>query len=214
MLNGLRSLLLKFLVSPLKYLLDRSPAKAAIELDIHRHVQIHNRSQSGDPVFEKLMWLWYAENLEEFRHLFYFRIGSPSRFLEKFLLALLKKLYRPRYTMTISSPSVGPGLVIMHGVGTVIEAEKIGENCLIFQDVTIGYKNEIDDRPTIGNYVHISVGARVLGKITIGDHAVIAANTVVTKDMSPNSLAVGIPARIIKDAGNRSEYIARGIISA
>jgi serine O-acetyltransferase len=105
--------------------------------------------------------------------------------------------------------------VIKHGYDTVIEAERIGKNCLIFQDVVISHKSDqLDDLPTIGNYVHISVGAKVLGKITIGDHAVIAANSVVTKDMPPNSLALGIPARIIKEAGSRAEYIASGEISA
>jgi serine O-acetyltransferase len=204
---------------PVKYLFDRSQAKAAIEADVQRFVQFHNRSRSGDPIYEKLVWLWNASSLEEFRYLFYFRIGSPSNLIEKLLLALTKAIYRPRMTMSISCPSIGPGFVIMHGAATVVEAEKIGKNCLVFQETVIGYKNEsadvpANDRPTIGDYVHISTGAKVLGKITIGDHAVIAANTVVTKDMPPNSLAVGVPARIIKDAGNRAEYIAHRVISA
>jgi serine O-acetyltransferase len=182
-------------------------------------VQFHNRARLGDPFFEKLAWIWYGKDMEEFRALFYYRIGFPSGLLEKLLLALLKAIYKPRLTMSISCPSIGPGLVIMHGLSTVIEAEKIGKNCLVFQETVIGYKNESEaelsnDRPIIGDYVHISTGAKVLGKITIGDHSVIAANTVVTKDMPPNSLAVGVPARILKDAGNRADYIAHGVISA
>jgi len=169
---------------------------------------------SGNTIFEKLTWLLYADHMEEFRNLFYYRIGSPARSLDRFLLFLSRSFFKPLQSLFISSTSIGAGLVIKHGFGTVIEAEKIGENCLIFQDVVIGYKNDIDDRPTIGNYVHVSVGSKVLGNITIGDHAVIAANSVVTRDMPPNSLAVGIPARIIRDAGNKAEYIASGEIPA
>jgi len=214
MLRKILNIIRKIKAYPLKYLLDRSPTKAVIEKDIQWWVHMIDRSRSDDTLFEKLMFLLYAENLEEFRNIFYYRIGNPSGFLKKSLLALSKMMYKPRSTLSISSPSVGPGLVIMHGFGTVIDAEKMGENCLVFQDVVIGTKNEADDRPTIGNYVHISVGSKVLGRITIGDHAVIAANSVVTKDMPPNSLALGIPARIIKEAGNKAEYIADGTIPA
>ena len=219
MRNIIHSLLSKIKIFPLKYLIDRSPAKAAIEMDAHWFVQFHNRLRAGDPFLQKLAWIWYGKDMEEFRALFYFRIGSPTGFMEKLVLAYLKSMYKPRLTMSISCPSVGPGLVVMHGLSTVIEAEKIGKNCLVFQETIIGYKNESadepsNDRPTIGDYVHISTGAKVLGKITIGDHAVIAANTVVTKDMPSNSLAVGVPARIIKEAGNRADYLAHGVISA
>ena len=219
MRNIIHRLILKIKFIPLKYLIDRSQAKAAIEMDAHWFVQFHNRARSGDPLFDKLAWIWFGKDMEEFRALFYYRIGSPSSFLENLVLAFLKAMYKPRVSMSISCPSIGPGLVVMHGLSTVIEAEKIGRNCLVFQETVIGYKNESADepaydRPTIGDYVHISTGAKVLGKITIGDHSVIAANTVVTKDMPPNSLAVGIPARIIKDAGNRADYIAHGVISA
>jgi serine O-acetyltransferase len=219
MRSRILSLLLKLKMFPVKYLLNRSQAKAAIEADVDRFVQFHNRSRSGEPVYEKLVWIWNAPSLEEFRYLFYFRIGTPSHLVEILLLALSKAISRPRMTMSISCHSIGPGFVIMHGAATVVEAEKIGKYCLVFQETVIGYKNEsadvpANDRPTIGDFVHISTGAKVLGKITIGDHAVIAANTVVTKDMPPNSLAVGVPARIIKDAGNKADYIAHGIISA
>jgi len=197
-----------------KYLLDRSPAKAAIEMDAHGYVLMHNPSIAGASFFEKLGWLLLAENLEEFHNLFYYRVGSPATFLERRMLALMKVLYKPRNTIYIATPSIGPGFVLMHGLGNVIDAERIGENCLIFQEVVIGSKNEVNDRPTIGNYVHVGVGAKVLGSITIGDHAVIAANTVVTKDLPANSLAIGVPARIIREAGNRAEYIASGMISA
>jgi len=214
MIQVLRKLTRKMELYPLRLLLERSPSKAMIEKDIHRWILMHNRPMSGSSVPEKLAWLMYAMNLEEFRNVLFYRIGTPTKFLDRSLLSLCKTLFPPRGTLLLATSAIGPGLVIMHGFGTFVDAEKVGENCLIFQDVVIGCKNEKNDRPTIGNYVHISVGAKVLGNITIGDHAVIAANSVVTKDMPPNSLAVGIPARIIRNAGNRAEYVASGDIPA
>lgn len=196
-------------------LVRRSQASALIEADIHRWVMMNDSSHAGDTLHEKLFWLFYADNMEEFRNLLYFRISKPAGFADRLLLSLSRMFFKPLEALRISSPCIEAGLVIKHGYGTVIEAERIGKNCLIFQDVVVGHKSDLlDELPTIGNYVHISVGAKVLGKITIGDHAVIAANSVVTKDMPPNSLALGIPARIVRDAGSRAEYIASGEISA
>ncbi|MBK9925978.1 MAG: serine acetyltransferase [Anaerolineales bacterium] len=198
---------------PLKLLINRLPDKKYIEMDIRRWVRMNDNSRSGGTIWEQLMWLLYAENMEEFRNLLYFRFDSPSSLLDKFLLSLSKTLFQPLETLSISASTIGPGLVIKHGYGTAIKAQTIGENCLIFQDVVIGYKNETDDLPIIGNCVHVSVGSKVLGNITIGDYSVIAANSVVTKDMPPNSLAIGIPARIIRDAGTKAEHVANGEVS-
>ncbi len=214
MTSRLKTIIRKIKFFFFKLLVERSQAKAVIEADIHRWVLMNDSSRSGGTAHEKLEWLLYADNMEEFRNLIYFRVGSPSNLFDRFMLSVARVFFKPLESLMISSPSVGPGLVIKHGYDTFVDAEKIGENCLIFQDVVVGGKNEIDDRPTIGNYVHISVGSKVLGRITIGDHAVIAANSVVTKDMPPNSLALGIPARIIKDAGNRAEYVASGEVPA
>lgn len=52
--------------------------------------------------------------------------------------------------------------------------------------------------PTIGNNVTIYAGAKVFGKITIGDDVVIGANAVVTKDIPSHSMVAGVPAKIIK----------------
>lgn len=71
----------------------------------------------------------------------------------------------------------------------------MGENCQIYQQVTIGNNGGI---PTIGNNVEICAGAKVIGPITIGDDVVIGANSVVTKNIPSHSVVVGIPAKIIK----------------
>lgn len=74
-----------------------------------------------------------------------------------------------------------------HPVGIVIGNKvKLGENCVIRQNVTLGQSN--GQYPTIGNNVEISVGAIVVGGITIGDGAVIGAGAIVLQDVPANTL--------------------------
>jgi len=99
---------------------------------------------------------------------------------------------------------IGEGLYLPHTVGTVIGANRIGQNAVIFQGVTVGAK-ELDlgyhknKRPNIGDRVVIGAGAKVLGGIQIGDGVTIGANAVVTKSLPANVVAAGIPACIIRE---------------
>ena len=102
--------------------------------------------------------------------------------------------------------TIGKGLVIDHGTGVVIgETAEIGDNCTLYQGVTLGGTGkDIGKRhPTLGNNVLVGAGAKVLGPIVIEDNSKIAANAVVLKDIPENSTAVGIPARIARQAGRR-----------
>ncbi len=98
---------------------------------------------------------------------------------------------------------IGGGLFLPHTVGTVIGAQRIGRNAVIFQGVTLGAK-EIDIgyhaelRPVLGDNVTIGSGAKVLGTLSIGDNAVIGANAVVTKSVRTNAIMGGVPARILR----------------
>ena len=98
--------------------------------------------------------------------------------------------------------SIGRGLFLPHTQGTVIGAWSIGENVTIFQGVTLGAK-ELDfsyqqlSRPTVGDDVTIGSGAKILGGVTIGSFSRVGANAVVLTDVPPNSLAVGVPAKLI-----------------
>lgn len=86
------------------------------------------------------------------------------------------------------------------GVGVVIHPDAvIGKNVLIGNSVTIGGKKDGDAAPTIGNNVFISSGAKVLGKITIGDNCVVGANAVVINNVQPNCIVAGVPAKVIRE---------------
>lgn len=102
--------------------------------------------------------------------------------------------------------TIGKRLVIDHGMGVVIgETAEIGDNCTLYQGVTLGGtgKDQGKRHPTLGNNVLVGAGAKVLGPINIEDNSKVAANAVVLKDISENSTAVGIPARVVRQDGRR-----------
>lgn len=105
---------------------------------------------------------------------------------------------------------IGKRLVIDHGMGVVIgETAEIGDDCLIYHGVTLGGTGkEVGKRhPTIGNNVLIGTGAKVLGPIVIGSNSRVAANSVVLKDIPEDCTAVGIPARVVRRAGEKIDYV-------
>ena len=104
---------------------------------------------------------------------------------------------------------IGRRLVIDHGMGIVIgETAEIGDDCLIYHGVTLGGtgKDHGKRHPTIGNNVLISCGAKVLGPFRIGDNARIASNAVVLSEIPPEATAVGVPARVVRIAGEKVDF--------
>ena len=97
--------------------------------------------------------------------------------------------------------TIGKGVRIGHPVGIVISGKAVvGENVLIHDGVLMGTKNyeEWNSNVHVGDNVEIGSGAKLMGNITIGKDAIIGANAVVIEDVPEGSIAVGIPARIIK----------------
>lgn len=101
---------------------------------------------------------------------------------------------------------IGKNLFIDHGMGIVVgETAEIGDNCTIYHGVTLGGtgKDTGKRHPTIGNNVLIGSGAKVLGPFTVGDNSMVGSNSVVLKEIPPNSTVVGIPGRVVKDKTER-----------
>ncbi len=102
--------------------------------------------------------------------------------------------------------TIGTGFFIDHGMGVVIgETAEIGDFVTLFQGVTLGGtgKERGKRHPTLGNHVVVGAGAKILGGITIGDNVKIGANSVVLKNVPPNSTVIGVPGRVIKSLGER-----------
>ncbi len=101
---------------------------------------------------------------------------------------------------------IGRRVVIDHGHGIVIgETAEVGDDVMIYQGVTLGGTGkDIGKRhPTVESGVMIGAGAKVLGPITIGKNAKIAAGAVVVKDVEPNCTVVGVPGEIVRIDGER-----------
>ncbi len=93
---------------------------------------------------------------------------------------------------------IGPGLIIDHGMGTVIgETAEVGADVYLYHNVTLGGVDLVKGKrhPTVEDHVVIGAGAQVLGPMTIGAHSRIGANAVVIKEVPPNSVVVGVPGR-------------------
>lgn len=97
--------------------------------------------------------------------------------------------------------------VLPHPVGVVIGKKvRVGYNCKIYQNVTIGVRSESEeDYPLLGNNIIVYAGAVIVGNISIGDNSIIGANCMVTKSVPPNSVVVGNPMRIVIPSCNSSQ---------
>ncbi|MBC7197228.1 MAG: serine O-acetyltransferase [Deferribacterales bacterium] len=116
---------------------------------------------------------------------------------------------------------IGKNFFIDHGMGVVIgETAEIGDNVTIYHGVTLGgvSLNKGKRHPTIGNNVVIGSGAKILGPFKVGDNSKIGSNSVVVKEVPPNSTVVGIPGRIVSgdkkvdfDHSNLPDPVAKAI---
>jgi len=130
------------------------------------------------------------------------RYGVRPVLLRKLMSGLYKMAFKFVQVITgIELPcevEIGRNFVIDHFGGIIISGyTKFGDNCRIRNGVCIGLSRVSDPcAPVIGNNVDIGSGAKLLGRITIGNNVIIGANSVVTRDVPANSLAMGVPAII------------------
>lgn len=144
-----------------------------------------------------------------FRYMFWFRIASYHMSKKSLFLGAISwiMLRHYSYLFGIEIPrgtNIGKGFYIGHFSGIVVSgAAVIGDNCNISQGVTIGVAGKGENRgvPQLGNNVYMAAGAKLIGKIKVGNNVAIGANAVVTKDVPDNAVVVGIPAKVISMEG-------------
>ena len=163
-------------------------------------------------MFENIREDWRTHNSQWSRHGFWvllvYRFGRwryviqsrPLRLPFSFLYKLLK--FFSEMLLGAELPceaTIGRRFVIEHIGGIVVSGDAVfGDDCVMRNGVTVGLRNRgVRGSPRIGNRVDIGAGAKLLGPIVIGDDVAIGANAVVISDVPPNSIAVGIPARVI-----------------
>ena len=138
--------------------------------------------------------------LKTLRYCEYYTNNKSKNFSYKFMSLFYNFLLRRlgnKYKIKISLNICGPGVRLVHlNGGIIINAKSVGENFTINTGCIIGKKKGL--LPTIGDNVDISVGAKVIGGIVVGNNVVVGPNSVVVKDVPDNCVVSGIPAKIIK----------------
>ena len=168
-----------------------SKHKHLIKMDVARWNQIDGVNLG---LFQSLNW--YLTYKKEFRNLLQHRLKYPTRTLTALMHgALAYVLWRPMESLYIYTPDIGGGFYIQHGFATIISARKIGQNCRIYQQVTVGYKGQFS--PVLEDNVSVACGAIVLGDITMRANSLAAAGAVVVNDVPENAIVAGVPARVI-----------------
>ncbi len=133
--------------------------------------------------------------------------NRKCRFLARFISQFAKWLTGVEIH---PAATIGRRFVIDHGTGIVIGATtEIGDDCLLYQGVTLGGTGVMQGKrhPTLGNNVMVGCGAKVLGPIKIGDNARVASNAVVLKEVPPNSTVVGVPGKVVRINGEKTDHV-------
>ncbi len=148
--------------------------------------------------------LWSSGFFALFAHRFgNWRMSLPKPFRVLGTLVYRGLYRRSKLTHGIDIPYttiVGRRVRIEHSGGMVLVAQSIGDDVTIRQNTTFGIKTVAGEhkRPVIENGVDIGVGAVIIGGLTVGEGAMIGANSVVTKDVEPGSVVAGAPAKKIR----------------
>ena len=122
---------------------------------------------------------------------------------------IIKRFFIYKEYQIHKEAELGEGFYLFHRGSVLIGPVKIGKNCCVSHNVTIGrsFKNGVIGRPTIGDNVHIGPGTVIVGKITIGNNVMLAPNTFVNFDVPDNSIVIGNPGKIIRKENPTKYYI-------
>lgn len=176
-----------------------------IRADIHRKQEWFLKEKS-----------WFVKNVRVFLEpgtiaVIVYRFGRWTRSVK---IPLVKQLLRLIYILAKavvvmgfgiyipSKANIGKGFTIHNFSGIFICEATIGENFIVFQNVTVGHLRGQPAPPLLGDNVFLGAGAKVLGSVKIGNNVAVGANSVVISDVPDNCTVMGVPARIISRETN------------
>lgn len=175
--------------------MTKTELSECLNADLRRFV---HKPTLKDRILHNEVWYIY-HYIRHLRYVEYYQDKKKLKFLWHFFWY---KRLGFKLRMTIYPNTIGPGFRIYHAgdfvhVGPNV---KIGRNCTMLPGVVFGNKTETpDERPVIvGDNCYFGLGAKILGKVSIGNNVTVGANAVVTKDIPDNVIVGGIPAKIIK----------------
>jgi serine O-acetyltransferase len=180
--------------------------------DIDRYVYMDQKHWLLLLLSKPGLWVSTQYRFSRWVH-FYFHIPL-LRSVAKLICAIWQKIVEILTGIELPNRAeIGAGVFIPHANGIVVHMNaKLGRNCNLAQQVTIGVGGRGSNRgtPVIGDRVFIGPGAKLFGPIVIGDDVAIGANAVVLKDMPDNAVGAGVPAKIISYNGSRDFILYRG----
>ena len=181
--------------------------------DLKKYIDEDKKRNIGDlnvySILFFIKWLYGHEGIMAFRYLRCLRHleysincfeGVRKKILVLYYKIKLNKLSL-KYNISIAPNTCGYGLWLLHfrvGGGIIINCKKMGNYCIVNSGVIVGNKDSQENVATIGDYVELTIGSKVIGKVKIGNHVIVAPNSVVIKDIPDYSVVSGVPAKIIK----------------
>jgi serine O-acetyltransferase len=180
-----------------------------VKADIRRYIVAENVQSLGELVdlflFNYALWVILSYRFGRWVR-YDLHIPVIKQFL-KFITRFLHELLTLLTGVYISfDASIGPGLYVGHYFHMGISGKAVlGSGCTVGIGVIIGQggRGEHKGHPAVGNNVYFGVGAKVFGKVRVGDYSAIGANAVVTKDVPSNITVAGVPAHCINNLGSR-----------
>lgn len=160
-----------------------------IREDLHRYEGKNRIAVLFSPTFLLVLNYRLFSGLKDYKLLF------PLLFIMRVTHKVLTYITGIQFSLR---NKIGAGLFFPHhGCIVIAEEAVIGDNCTILHNVTIGrdFGQDMEGCPVIGNNVCIFSGSMVYGRITIGNHVIIGANSVVNKSCPDNSVWAGVPAK-------------------
>lgn len=180
---------IKYLPIIILYMIQNGEIKKYIQSDLDSWGLSNNHIKTLVEWFESKIF---------YRNLFYYRLHN------RHLVMIVSCIYKYDKSFHINPDAVIDSCCkLSHPQGTFLNLKKMGRNCEILHNVTIGFDGKSLVGPSLGNNVFVGCGASVIGNLLVGDNAKIGANCVVVKDVPADSTVIGNPAYIVKLNGQK-----------